>query len=299
MNKLFEAFDIKEYLDSRGISYSESGKNISSNWIGTACIFCEDNSTHLGIHIRTKNISCFRCGVKGSILKYIQEIDHVPMNKAYQIIEQFQDQSYSYLDQIQRKTTDGEVTLPKGSSKNFPGIFTNYLSSRNFNPAEIIKKYDLYCCHLIGDFKFRIIAPVIMQRELVSYTGRDITNKSNLRYKNYPIEQSKIPIKECLYNIDSVRDKVIIVEGITDVWRMGDECVATFGTQYTRSQIALLTGIKKAFVLYDADAATQAEKLANDLSVIISYVEVITLDSGDPADLLPIDAIRLKKSFFT
>jgi DNA primase len=294
----YESFDIIAFLDDRGISYSESGKNISSGWLGTQCPFCEDGSTHLGIHTRTKNISCWKCGVKGNILKFIQEIDHIPINKAHQVLEQFQDHSLSYLDAPQRKVTENEVKFPKGSSKNFVGKFTNWISSRNFNPAEIIRKYDLYCCHLIGDFKFRIIAPVYHQRELVSYTGRDVTNKSDLRYKNCPIEQSKIPIKECLYNIDSVRDKVIIVEGITDVWRMGDECVATFGTQYTRKQIALLSGIAKAFVLYDADASVQAEKLANDLSAIISYVEVITLDSGDPADLSPIDAIRLRNKVF-
>ncbi len=294
----FESFDIQTYLDDRGISYSESGKNISSNWLGTSCPFCEDGSTHLGINLQSKNISCFRCGIRGSIIKFIQEIDHVSKAKAYQTLEQFQDHSYSYLDAPQRKVTEDEVKFPKGSSKNFAGTFLNWFSSRNFNADEIIKKYALQCCHLIGDFKFRVIAPVYYQRELITYTGRDITGKSDLRYKHCPIEQSKIPIKNCLYNLDTVRDRVIIVEGITDVWRIGDECVATFGTQYTKEQIALLTGIKKAFVLYDADAPVAAEKLGNDLSSIIPYVEVITLQTGDPADLSPIDAIRLKKNFF-
>ncbi len=294
----FESFDIKEYLDDRGIPYQESGKNISSEWLGTPCVFCEDSSNHLGIHLRTKNISCWKSGVKGNILKLIQEIDHIPRNKALQVVNQFQDNSYSYLDQTPRITTEDEIKLPKGCSKKFPGIFTNWFSSRNFNAAEIIRKYDLHCCHLIGDFKFRVIMPVYMQRELVTYTGRDITNQSGLKYKHCLIEESKIPIKECLYNIDSTKDKVIIVEGVTDVWRMGDECVATFGTQYTRKQIALLSGIRKAFILYDADASVQAEKLANDLSAVVSYVEVITLETGDPADLTPIEAIRLKKKIF-
>lgn len=193
---------------------------------------------------------------------------------------------------------EGGVSLPKGSSKKFAGLFTNYLFNRNFFPDELIKRFDLYCCHLIGDFKFRIIVPIYQKYELVAYVGRDVTGKSEMKYKNSPIEESKIPVKECLYNLDTIKDRAIIVEGVTDVWRLGNECVATFGTQYTKAQVSLLSGLKKAFVLYDADASKQAEKLGNDLSSIVDSVEVLTLDSGDPADLSPTEALKLKSYLF-
>jgi len=54
---------------------------------------------------------------------------------------------------------------------------------------------------------------------------------------------------------------VIIVEGITDVWRLGDGAVATFTKNFTREQILLLKkkNIKEAFVFYDSDAVGQSK----------------------------------------
>lgn len=293
----YSNFDIIKYLDDRNINYYTHGKNISKGWVGAACPFCGDSSTHLGIHLQSKAVTCFRCG-KHSLFKYIQELEGIPKGKVFQILEQFQDREYSYLDNKKRETTEGEVQLPKGSSKNFAGIFQNYILSRNFIPEEVIKQFDLYCCHLIGDFKFRIIAPIYQDFELLSYTGRDVSGKSNLRYMNAPLEESKKPVKECVYNLDTVKDKAIIVEGVTDVWRLGNECVATFGTQYTKAQVALLSRLKKAFILYDSDASVQAEKLGNDLSSTVDSVEVLTLSHGDPADMSDTEALLLKKKLF-
>jgi hypothetical protein len=88
-----------------------------------------------------------------------------------------------------------------------------------------------------------------------------------------------------LYNLDSVRKTVVIVEGVTDVWRIGDGAVATFGTQYTKAQLALLIGIKRAFVMFDAEAEEEGSRLAYDLSAIVPFVDIINLREGDPASL--------------
>lgn len=290
----FENFDLFAYLDSRGIEYRESGKNISKNFVGICCPFCDDSSFHMGIHKQSKTISCWVCSTRGTILKLIQEIEKVPPSKAFHIANEFQDQNYSYLDNNEQFQPKDSIELPKGCTKEFAGIFTNYLLKRNFNPEELIKTYDLYAGEKLSLFQFRVIVPVYFKRELVTYLGRDITNKSPLKYLNCPIEESKIPIKNCLYNLDSVKDSAIIVEGVTDVWRIGQGCIATFGIQYTKKQISLLIGLKKAFVLFDNDAIARAEKLANDLSCFVDSVEVLELDKGDPADMSPIDALKLR-----
>lgn len=291
----FSSFDIFQYLDTKTIPYLESGKNISSGrWIGINCPFCDDPSNHLGINLQSKNFSCFKCGMKGNIILLIQEISQVPIQKAFQIFYQFQDKSLSYLDKEEIPTNYG-MSLPKGCSKNFAGIFTNYLLSRNFNPQELIKEYDLYCCHTIGDFKFRIIAPVYYQYELITYTGRDVTGNAKSKYLHCSNEESIIPIKNTLYNIDSIKDKAIIVEGITDVWKLGKGSIATFGTQHTKKQLALLSGIDKVYILFDAEASKEAENLANNLLCITKKVDVLYLEKGDPADMFPLEALKLKK----
>ena len=253
-----ESFDTIAYLESLGIEYRESGKNISKNYIGVCCPFCDDNSFHLGIHKQSKTISCWKCGVRSNVLKLIQEVSLVSYNQAIAIFYKFQDSSLAYLNPKEEVRPQSSVDLPKGSSKNFTGVFTNYLFKRNFQPDTIIKTYDLYAGAIGTDFAYRIIIPIYQQYELVAYLGRDATEKNTLKYLNCPVELSKIPIKECLYNLDAVRDKAIIVEGVTDVWRLGAGAIATFGVQYTRQQLSLLIGLKKVFVLYDQDAAAQS-----------------------------------------
>ena len=296
MIRNYSSFDIFAYLDSRNISYKESGVNISKKYIGINCPFCaNDNLYHLGIHKQSKAVTCWRCGTKGTILHLIQKVDNVPRSKAYSIFLQFQDQSLSYLDTQDRLPTENDVELPKGCNKNFAGIFANYLKQRNFDP-EIIKQYNLYCGLPMTNYQYRIIIPVFYKHELVAYTGRDATNLSPIPYLHSSIEESRIPVKQSLYNLDTIKDKAIIVEGALDVWRIGRECVATFGIEYTKQQVALLLGLKKAFILFDAEAKaqSQAEALANDLSCFIDYVEVVTLDKGDPTDLDPIEALKIK-----
>ena len=294
-----ESFDLLRYLEDRGIDYTESGKNVSSGWIGTNCLFCDDPSNHLGINTQSKTYSCFICGAKGNLPKLIQEIEQCGSKKAYQIIDQFQDKTLQYLDQPERKS-GSRVDLPKGCTKELPGIFQNYFQERGFDAEKLIQKYDLYCCYITSDqkFKYRIIAPVYQENELVTYVGRDVTHSAKNKYQNCPSEKCIKNIKDCLYNIDSVHKKAIVVEGIFDVWRLGDGAVATFGTQFTKQQISLLAGLDEVFILFDSDAVSMSHRLAGELSGIVKHVEVIELEQGDPAELTEQEAIVLKQELF-
>ncbi len=292
-----EAFDIYAYLDSQNIHYKESGKNIGRNFLGVCCPFCGDSSYHLGINKRTKGMTCWKCGRK-NLLQFVQEIENVSKREAYTIIEKFQDKELSYLDIPDRIPTENDVQLPKGCTKNFPGLAIDYLEQRNFDPEELIKTYNLYYGQITTNFQHRIIVPVYYKRELISYVGRDVTGKLQNKYRNSSIEESKIPVKDTLFNLDTVKDKVIIVEGVFDVFRLGRGTVATFGTKYKKEQIAKLIGVKQAFILFDADdpdAPEQAERMGKDLTCFVDHVEQVTLQEGDPANLTPTDALKLKK----
>ena len=83
------SFDIIFYLEEIGISYSTSGKNISQNWIGINCPFCDDQSNHCGINIHSKVYSCFRCGSKGNVTKLIMALENKNVSGAMNTIKQF------------------------------------------------------------------------------------------------------------------------------------------------------------------------------------------------------------------
>ena len=297
--------DIRAYLDSRHIEYRESGKNISSGWIGTSCPFCpdEDPSTHLGINPETNLISCWRCGKKGSIIELVRYHQKCSYASAENVLSQFsrtssRDSALEDKSQALAKLV-GHVSLPSECEKTILPQHQTFLVRRGFSPHEVYEKYDLSCVDKFGKWKFRLIIPILMQRHIVAFTSRDVTGLSDNPYKHARNVECIVPVKSCLYNIDSVKDIVIIVEGPLDVWNLGDASVCTFGTKYTRSQVKLIASrVKRAHVLFDSDAIVEANSLAFDLSAHVEHVEVIELDEGDPADMTNDDVRALRGEIF-
>jgi DNA primase len=179
-------------------------------------------------------------------------------------------------------------------------IHREYLASRNFDPVYIFAKYKLRCNGPLGNFRLRLIIPFYERKRLVTYTTRDVTNKARIPYIHCSKEKSILNPKDTLYNIDTVEDTALILEGVTDVWRMGDATVATMGDKWTVKQMRLLRNLKRGFVLYDAEEEAQenARRLAKNLSITVPEVHVLELGIGDPADISPDDAKSIRKEIF-
>ena len=287
-------FDVISYLDDKDIEYRQSGKNVGSGWVGIKCIFCGDNSFHLGINLEAATYSCFRCSAKGHIVSFIAEVEHCSKKQAYVRAQKYLDLNLTVNKKKQVTTYAEEVNI-SCLTKKFPDTAIQYLTNRNFDAQQIIRRYDLYWGGFIGDFKHRIVAPVYLDKKIVSLIGRDITGKSELRYKTLAVSKSKMSIKSTLYNIDSVNRDVIVVEGIFDCWRIGDSCVATMGTKFTAEQVLQFRGLRNVHILFDADARNQAEKLSAALQGLVEHVEIIALDKGDPAEMREWEVRLLRK----
>lgn len=287
-----ENFDICKFLDDRNIRYFHSGNNTSTGWISTNCIFCIDQSNHLGINLSSKAFSCFKCAEKGNAVKLVCTIDGCDVKTAFQIISEYGDGTFV----PREKHYQSKVKFPMGTVKILSDPALAFLESRRYDTQIVIDKYDLYSTGPSGDYKHRIIIPVFVKNRIVSFTGRDITGQSSIKYKNSSEQYSIRDVKQCLYNMDNVyRDKAVIVEGIFDAWRIGDGAVATFGTKYTREQLRLLKGLKQVFVMYDEDASEISEKLAYDLAAFVPQIEVLKLSEGDPDDLEESDVRALRR----
>ena len=298
-NKLVYTFDIKEYLDDRGVTYSESGKNVTEGWLNISCPFCDDHSNHLGIDPTTMKMSCWRCGPQGTILNLIREIEGCSYKEAKAIVELFQTSiPYYTKNSIERRVIEGNI-LPK-QAEELKRIHKEYLINRGFAPDYLIEKYQLKACYTIGDYKYSIIVPVIMNGRIVNFTAMSIGQGK--RYKHCSNEKAIIPMKECIYNIDSVRDTALVVEGVTDVWRIGDGAVAVMGMEYTKEQILAIynSGVRKAVIMFDAGELEKKKgsKLANALSVLIPIVEIIELESGDPGDFTEKEVKNIREIVF-
>jgi hypothetical protein len=285
-----ENFDVIAYLEDRDIKYTTEGKNTTRGWVNIQCPFpfCDDHSNHCGINLDTKLFSCWKCGEKGSIVKLIHALETCSWAQAHSIVKQF----HSYLSPniIEEDwKPPQQIKIPSGVVKEFSPLHKEYLIQRGFDPDYLIQKYHLLAGGPVGFFKFRIIIPYLLDHEPVTYSGRDITGKAKSKYRHLPNNQAILPAKKTLYNLDTVKDgKCILVEGVTDVWRIGDGCVATSGTQVTSEQILMLSdyGIKKLLIAFDNDAIDEADKLAIKCSAVIPEVKVAELPAGkDPCDL--------------
>ena len=281
--------NIKDFLTENEISFKTSGKNVSKGWINLeVCPFCNDSSYHCGINLSSLAFHCWVCHEKGHIHKLLKEIG----------LKNIQNIEFENEQQPIIKTSD-MVKWPEFMQDEMPVPHRKYLSSRGFDPDFLIKKYKLKSVYNIGDYKFRIIVPVIVNKITVSWVAANVLRqfKHIIPYLDCPPEKAIVQPKHALYNYDSINDWVIIVEGITDVWNCGDGFVASFTKGMTSEQIELLLkkNPKKVFIMFDSDANIQAQQLANNLSGLFHYVEVLTLVSGDPADLTKEEINQIKK----
>lgn len=291
-------FDVISFLEENDFEFLTSGKNVSSGWVGINCPFCSDPSQHLGINLSSGIYHCWICGAKGGSESLVKRLLNVSYGEAKRIVEEYD--SNQILNEDQEKTFVKKIEFPKGCLDKLPAIHREYLIHRKFDPDYLSEKYRLKAClYTGGDFAYRLIIPIIMDNHIVAYTGRDVTNEQKIRYKHSKNEQSIVAVKDCIYNIDTVENRVIIVEGVTDVWRIGDGCVALFGLEHTTRQLNALfsRNLDEAFVMFDSEphAIKKAYRLANILSTFIPTVQVLELDQGDPAEMSDPDVEKLKE----
>lgn len=279
--------DIKRILRNGGIPFSTEGKTATQGWININCPFCGDRKLHGGFNLSKGYYHCWVCGFH-PMEKVLMNLFSVKYSEAKEIIKSNQTET------IQRKRIESSI---QKSEFKMPGSLPlnerhlSYLKDRGFDPDILQKKYQLKGTdHLNLSYNNRIIIPIIFQGETVSFTSRDITGLAEMRYKSCPSDMEIIPHKNLLYNLDNCREEyILIVEGIVDVWKMGDNSAATFGISFTSAQVNILNSrYKKFFILFDAEpeAQKQAERLADHLVNLDKEVVILNLEGWkDPGDL--------------
>lgn len=290
-------FNSLEFVQQYGIDYTTEHHHCTGRFLNVHCPFCPGKQNyHLGLHLAEGFCNCWRCG-HHSIGAVIKQLVGCSWEEVYRIRDRYSDVG-RVIETIKKVSTSPFTLLPYGVAA-LQETHKNYLIQRQFNPVELAKKWELSGTGHLGEYKFRIIAPIYVQNRLVSYQGRDITNRSSLKYMACRGEDEVIHHKHTLYGIDKIRgNRVVVVEGITDVWRLGDGAVATFGIKWTKQQMLLLAKYKDVLILYDLQeqAREQASKLADELAMVTN-VTLLNLETvSDPAAMPQRDADKLMKS---
>lgn len=283
-----------EILDHLSIPYRRHGEHhhTTSGWVNLDCPFCSPGWNHyrLGYNLRRGDLSCWQCG----------RLD------AYKVLTEITGQTYRQLKpllgnlsrdvlppEIEKR---GKLVLP---SKLGPltKFHKKFLERRKLDVDQIVETWKIQGTSGTSELPWRLFIPIHFRDEVVSWTTRSIKDKAEQRYLAARPEQEKYNHHDLLYGEHLAKNAVVVVEGPTDVWRIGPGAVATFGTAYRRSQVARLSRFPVRAIWYDAGSIAQrkAEKLVADLEVFPGRTFLISGSTKDPGSASRADLKRVRK----
>lgn len=302
--------NIQQLLEDNNIQCWTEGKNVSKNHINIQCPFCDDDSNHLGINIYNYKCNCWKCGPK-SLITVFKRLLGLTYTQTKDLIESLDKSRLRHHNKVQIIQPNNKVLFPEGIAKIFPKKYIQYLKDRGFNkPKDIIKKYKLMVCGFdCDDYKFRIIIPIIMNNQIVSFTGRDITNKQEPKYKNATIKESIIDLKECIFNYDTLKSNkdAFLVEGPFDVMKLGDGSFCFLGVKLTDERLNKIIEklkykqINNLYIFRDPDETGRKSskynmKLLGSLKNIVKKTHIIKSNlNKDPGELTFDEIVYLKE----
>ena len=278
-------------------------------WISTHCPYCAGSADfHLGYSAERGYFRCWRCGFHPTIdtLVALLGVDRAAAASIYVSL------SGSGPPRSGRAARDREAQTRVGHSRYRHPSDTGamrphhlrYLERRGFDPEEVGRRWGVLgtgpMSDLDGiDYRHRILIPVRWDGAEASFQARDVTDRSDLKYISCPPDREVRHHKHVLYGRQEEWGEVgIVVEGVTDVWRLGSRACAVFGVGYRAEQVVeIARHFRRVSVVFDAEPAAQARarRLAATLRLRLGEdVRVVDLGGGvDPGSMAQDDADHL------
>jgi len=275
------------------ISIAEEGDtHCTAGWVQTHCPFCGDGSYgfHLGFNLEFGNMNCWKCG-KQDMKAFLKSI--LPASRHSQIFALIKKHTTKGHRVIRTKKT----IVRKRNIKPVRGMgelldkHKRYLERRGFDAEALIKEWGLKATrYLSGEWNWRIVAPIRDQeKRIVAYTGRALNKKEQLRWRTTPNDEMAVDPNCLIYGIEKCDPAagILIVEGPSDVWRMGPGCGGLLGIDWSEQQASMLRQFNRRFICFDRHPVAQkrAKALAYWLAPFPGVTELILIDADDPGCL--------------
>lgn len=196
-----------------------------------------------------------------------------------------------------RSTWPGKVTRVDRLDPGHPAV--QYLLGRGFDPELIGRFYNVHWCTESSRYlcQERLIIPIYHRKRMVGWQARaafDTDWKVSHLPKYYTAPGT--PRRQILYNLGNASQyrSGIIVEGVTDVWKIGPQAVCTLGAALSGPQQQLFRRSFRDYagvLLYDPDVK---DKVADSVAGFVDKARqefkngfcVVQLPDGtDPGSL--------------
>lgn len=320
--------NIKNFLELNGVNYREQGSGVKKGNVVVKCPYCgdADKGEHLGIRLKTGQWGCWRdaahrgndlakllnklTGISYAQLKVIIGADEPRIVErdlfdAIACNDYFKSSNKNRISRIKTLLIPDEFRrIGEYENSAAENRFISYLEcTRMFTRAKsVFNYYNLYYA-LTGKFKNRIIMPVTLQGQLVTWTSRSIQKNSALRYMSLSEEKSSVNIKNALYNFDNAfssknAETLFIVEGPMDVLkldnvarRIGGAAVGLFNMVISDDQLFWLELLSRKFnrvvlLLDNGETGNIMEALCRISSIGIDVSEgALPAGVEDPGEL--------------
>jgi hypothetical protein len=232
------------FLNERNIEHATSGHGIAgSNVAIQPCPFCGSfgRPFHLHISLEGRGWRCWRTDHKGGDAALIQKLLGCSWQEANAIAGTVRSLANDFALQISNilkptavNNNKSILRLPEEfkplSTKPSCRPYVKYLDTRGFTNLKLLTdRFGLHYCTQ-GAFHSRIIFPIYLEGKLVSWTGRAIYKKAELRYKTLShkpkpgLPTAPLPIQHCLLWYDDLfkwfANTFILVEGPFDALKI-------------------------------------------------------------------------------
>lgn len=286
---------IQDILTSLGIEFFEEGghKHARPGWLQLDCPFCGPNSKrfHLGYNLRAGYFHCWRCRGHNPFVVL------TTLGASRRDAKDFYDgrEVAPGLEDRKRKG----LAEPSGrESLEEQARCALYLWERGFRPEELIRLWSLEGIGRKGGrLAWRIYIPILYKDARVSWTSRAIGDKVQQRYISASAEEEAINHKHLIYGFDYCLHSIVIVEGPTDVWKVGPGAGGLFGTAFSSAQVRKLIKFPNRVICFDnsPEAQRRAGQLAEQLAPFPGRTLNIQLEADDPGSASKKEIKQLRK----
>jgi hypothetical protein len=242
-------------FDSRAGGYAENLLH-AGEYYRASCPFCSDTRQRLYVNYRWNTPDA----VNGRPLRHLATcFNDDCLKQHYQDFEEliYTAQFWSMAAQIKSLPTTHDSRPDALIFATPPGIIipltdlpvthkaVQYVTGRGFDPALLSRNYGVGLCHraaLYPAMDGRLYIPIFMNGKLAGWQGRWVGDDwkawdAPKFYNLLGFKKSRV-----LYGYDRAKDArcVVVVEGVSDAWAVGDGAVALLGKTVSQTQRDLL-----------------------------------------------------------
>ena len=249
----------------------------------------DDSNPSMRIDKITGVFNCFSCGFKGNLFKHF-------------------DKPANYLD-IKRENLKQKIDRKRAESVGLklPTERMEYVGNERSIKPETYKKFGTFMVNR-SPFNDRIVFPIFdITGKIVAFNGRLRENSHIKDQPKYIFHPPKVQLPLYPANVEPIKGRVILVEGIYDVINLHDKgltnALCSFGvSNVTEDKLQLLKmkGVEQIDIIYDPDTAGQssAEKVRELCDNVMLKHTNINLQHGDPGSLNESAVQRLKETLY-